>query len=410
MSVQLEARNASAADLVTILESQKAHKLDVVAPATSVKSSKGLIVVRDTVAEITEDGVTTAAGSFRPTEVFDRGLADKLGIGQTYMRKMREAGRADLIDGNVNGWLHGQTRGGEVIHPADDRAFLLRLFRGDEGEPGVARALLSDRYNLAMDNLDMLMAVTQGIRDAGVSPIVNVSDLSETRMRVRFEFPEVNAQAPGLLADYKSPFDGRGATRAGHRDLAALREQYGPHHIFNRGQEPIAYIGLDFDNSETGGGAYNLVPVVCLVRCSNGLIDVRQGMRRVHLGTKLAEGVIKPSLQTLQAAGQLIKSQTTDAVSQWLTPEYLQGLITRYEELAGKPIASPTEVVPQVCAGLGFSQEEAKAVLDLFILSGQPTAGGVANAITAFAQTVESPDRAYEVERLAVPALEAAAR
>jgi hypothetical protein len=65
--------------------------------------------------------------------------------------------------------------------------------------------------------------------------------------------------------------------------------------------------------------------------------------------------------------------------------------------------------VPKVCAGLGLTAEESKSVMDFFILSGQPTAGGVANALTAYAQTLEDPDRAYEVERLAVPALEAVA-
>lgn len=416
MSVQLEARNASAQDLVEILRSQQAAKLDVVAPASKITSRNGLIVVADTVAELSASGVTPAAGTYRPTRVFDDAIAGKLEIPRPYFRKMRDAGRTDLIDANVSGWLHGRQRvngHGEriTVHEPDGRSFLLRLFRGEEGEPGVARAFLSDRYNLTMDNLDMLVAVNQGIRAAGVEPVVNVSDLSESRMRVRFEFPEVWTRAEGLLNDYKSPFNGdRGPQRAGHRDLAALREQYGPHHIFNRGEEPIAYIGLDFDNSETGGGAYNLVPVVCLVRCSNGWIDTRYGIRKVHLGRVLEEGVVRPSLETIRAAGQLVQSQTTDAVREWLTTDYLTGLVTHYEELAGKQIASPTEVVPKVCAGLGFSDEEAKSVLDMFIVSGQPTAGGLANAITAFAQTIESPDRAYEVERQAVPALELAAR
>jgi hypothetical protein len=413
MTVQLTARNASAQELLDILNSQNAHKLDVVAPARQVWSRDGQLVVANTVAEITEDGVTSAAGTYALTEIADRGLADKLGVGQTYFRRMREAGRNDLIDGNVNGWLHGRKGGdGTELHAPDARSFLLRLFRGDDGAPGVARAVLSDRFNLSMDNLDMLMAVTQGIQAAGVAPIVNVSDLSETRMRVRFEFPEVYARAEGLLEGYRSPFDGNGGTdrgprRAGHRDMAALRAQYGEHHIFNHGEEPVAYMGLDFDNSETGSGAYNLTPVVCLVRCSNGWTDVRQGIRKVHLGRVLSEGVIRPSLATVRAAGALVKSETTDAVTQWLTPEYLASLITGFEEKAAVQIASPTEVVPKVCAGLGLSAEESKSVLDFFILSGQPTAGGVANALTAYAQTLEDPDRAYEVERLAVPALEA---
>lgn len=416
--LQTTARNASTADLVSILQTQQAHKLDVVAPATKIGSVDGLLKVADTVAEITEDGVTAVAGTYRPTDVFDEGIGSKLGIPRQYFRRLREDGRTDLIDGNINGLLHGKrlrdSQGqyvpGEYRHNPDDRSFLLRLFRGDDGQPGVARALLSDRYSLSMDNLDVITAVTKGIRQAGATPTVRVSDLSERHMRVRFEFPEINQEAAALLDGYKSPFDGTRVRRAGGRDLEALREQYGPHHIFNQKDAPIVYMGIDLDNSETGGGAYSLVPVVEVVKCTNGWVMTREGTRKVHRGAVLAEGVIKPSIETIRIAGKLVTSETADAVSQWLAPEYLAGLVRGLEEKAGVPIASPTEVVPAVCTSLGFTPEEARGVLDLFIISGQPTAGGLGQAITAYAQTVDDVDRAFDLERYAVPALEAAAR
>jgi hypothetical protein len=413
--IQLTARNASASDLVDILQKQKARKLDVVAPADKIKFRGGKLIVSNTVAELTEDGVTSAAGEYAVTEIFEEGLSAKLGIDRRYYRKMREAGRTDLLDGNVNGWLHGRksrlaTGDLQILHEGDPRAFLLRLFRGDDGQAGVARALLSDKYGLSMDNYDTLIAVTQGIRDAGVQPTILVSDLSERRIRVRFEFPELYQEAPGLLPEgYKSPFDGGVVRRAGSRDLEALRAQFGPHHIFSQKDAPIAYAGIDFDNSETGGGAYNLNPVVGLVRCTNGWVITRHGIRKIHRGAVLSEGVVRPSLETIRLAGQLVSSETKDSVAQWLTPGYLAGLVSELEEVAGTPIASPTEVVPAVCVSLGFTPEEAKNVLDFFIISGQPTAGGVGNAITAYVQTVDDVDRAFELERTAVPAMEAAA-
>jgi hypothetical protein len=416
MTVQLTARNASAQDLVTILQSQQAAKLDVVAPASKIKSRDGNVVVADTVAELTADGVTPAAGTYRPTEVFDEAMSGKLGIPRNYYRRMRDEGRTDLLDANVNGWLHGRKRrdaySGEltVVHPGDDRAFLLRLFRGDDGEPGVARALLSDRYGLSMDNLDMLVAVNKGIKDAGLDPTVLVSDLSERRMRVRFEFPDIYAHAPELLGDYRSPFDGARIRRAGARDLDALRAQYGAHHIFADKDAPIAYMGVDFDNSETGGGAYNLTPVVAMLKCTNGWVMTAEGMRKVHRGAVLAEGVVRPSLETIRLAGELVASETTDAMRQWLTRDYLAGLVHAIQEKAAHPITSATEVVPAVCTSLGFTPDEARGVLDLFILSGQPTAGGLGQAITAYAQTVENVDRAFDLERTAMAALEAAAK
>lgn len=413
MTVQLEARNASPQDLITILQSQQAAKLDVVAPAVKIKSQGGDIVVADTVAELTEDGVTPAAGTYRPTEVFDEAVSAKLRIPRDYYRRLRADGRADLIDANVNGLLHGKRRyeaDGAVseIHAPDSRSFLLRLFRGDDGEPGVARTMQSDRYALTMDNLDVLMAVQKGIRDAGVQPVVLVSDLSERHMRVRYEFPGLH-QETTALDGYTSPFKGGRVRRAGPRDLEALRAQYGPHHIFSDTDAPVAYLGIDLDNSETGGGAYSLTPVVAMLKCTNGWVMTRHGTRKVHRGGVLAEGVVRPSLETIRLAGKLVTSETADTIRQWLTPEYLASLVGEIEQKAGVPVTSATEVVPAVCTSLGFTPDEAREVLDLFILSGQPTAGGLGQAITAYAQTVENVDRAYDLEQLAFPALEKAA-
>jgi hypothetical protein len=412
-NVQLTARNAGPAELVRILNEQQAAKLDVVAPAAKFRSKGGLIQVSGTVADISEHGVTAGGGFYQPTEIFDRGLADKLGIGQTYMRKMREAGRTDLIDGNVNGWLHGRTKDGgqTVVHEPDDRAFLLRLFRGDgtAEKPGVARALLSDHYALSMDNLDILTAVNQGIQAAGVSPVVRVTDLSEQRMRVRFEFPDVNTTSEALLGGYRNPFEDGRLRRAGGINWEALRKQYGQHHIFSDQDAPVLFFGFDLTNSETGGGAYNLVPFFMMVKCTNGWTIQKEGKRKIHRGALLSEGKVSPSLETVRLAGQLVASETKDTVRAWLTDGYLEGLVRGLEDKAAKPVSRPTEVVPAICQRLGFTEQERKDVLDIFVMSGQVTAGGIAQAISAYAQTIEDPDRAFEVENAAVPALEAAA-
>lgn len=412
MSTELTARNATAADLVAILNTQKAHKNDIVVPATHVKSSGGLIVVKDAEAVPGDDGVTTVNGTYRPTDVFDDGLAEKLGIPRQYLRRLRTE-RPDILDGTVNGWLHGHQRrtpaGPETVYAADDRAFLLRLFRGDDGGEGVARAMLSDRYSLSMDNLDVLTAVMSGIQASGVRVISRVSDLSERGMRVRFEAPDVAVEAPGLLNGYRSPFDGNGAVRrAGSFD--ELRQQYGAHHIFEEKDAPIAFMGFDFRNSETGGGAYSLTPVIEMVRCTNGWVMRKEGVRKVHLGARLEQGLVKPSFDTLRKAGELVAAETRDAVTQWLKADYLRQLIAGLEEQAGQPVAKATETVPAVCASLGFTAEEQAGILDMFILGGQPTAGGIAQAVSAFSQTVEDVDRAFEIELRAVEAMEAAAQ
>jgi hypothetical protein len=90
------------------------------------------------------------AGTYIPTEVCDQGLADKLGIPATYLRRTRQD-RPDLYDANVNGWLD-----------SDPRKFLIRCLRPSDGtSPGAARAFLSDGYKW-IDNLDVLLAALDG--------------------------------------------------------------------------------------------------------------------------------------------------------------------------------------------------------------------------------------------------------
>ena len=154
-------RNAELQDLITLLQSEESHKVDDVVPAEKIHATPdGLILVEgaETDAEITEDGVGPSIqidGTYRPTEVFHEGVAEKLGIPQGYVKKTH-AQRPDIWAANVEGWLQGKD--GE--NP-DGRSFMLRGFTGttEDGGDGVgyARALLSDRYG-RMDNLDVLTA------------------------------------------------------------------------------------------------------------------------------------------------------------------------------------------------------------------------------------------------------------
>src|SRR6266568_4261115 len=161
-SPALTTRNATLPDMVAILRHQRARRLDVVAPAAAIHAHEGNLIISNTVQQMTEVGVTSAAGTYRPTKVADEGISAKLGINLAYLRKLRDE-RPDLWDANVNGWLHGDQLAGI---PPDNRQFLLRLFQAEGDNLGVARALLSDSYKV-IDNLDALMATLDGIRQAG---------------------------------------------------------------------------------------------------------------------------------------------------------------------------------------------------------------------------------------------------
>jgi hypothetical protein len=191
----LTARNATIEDLIGLLRRQQARKVDVVAPATAIRAEGGLLVLDGTEPVLGAEGVTLTAGAYRPTDVCDAGIAEKLGIPAAYLKKMRGS-RPGLFDANVNGWLAG-----------DDRSFFVRCLRGGGGGTGVARAWLSDGYK-PIDHLDTLMAVFDGIRTARQDVMIDSCDLTERRMYVRVRCEAVQVLAPALLSGYRSPFTG----------------------------------------------------------------------------------------------------------------------------------------------------------------------------------------------------------
>jgi hypothetical protein len=403
----LEARNTGLEQIVKILREQEATKHDVVAPATAITCRNGQIIVKGSEAQLTETGVTSADGIYTPTEVFWGHVADKLKIDRRYLRKMIDAGRTDLLDMNVNGWLQGSGAWGDTevatVHEPDPRSFLIRLFKGTDGGLGVARGLLSNSYKVTMDNLDVLMAALDGIRLAGVTAQVTDCDLSETRMRVRVVCPEISMLAPDLLTDYRSPF----------RDGTAFRRAGGGGHgwtVANAdGSKPVVSSGFSLTNSPLGEGAYTLTPEVDILECWNGLILPSRAQRRAHLGSRLADGVVEVSDETIRIAKELITSETKDAVASWMTSGYLETVVRQLEVKAGIAVEKPDETVKLVTKALTFSEAEQDGILGHFISGGQLTAGGIMQAVSSFAQTIENPDRAWEVGRQAVKAMDLAA-
>ena len=399
-------RNATLADMVTILKTQRARRLDVVAPAAAIHAHEGNLVISGTVQQLTADGVTSAAGTYRPTRVADEGISDKLGIHLAYLRRLRQR-RPDLWDANVNGWLHGDELAG---YPGDDRKFLVRLFQADGEGLGVARAVLSDKYKVA-DNLDALMATLDGIRQAGVEVAFDGLDLTERRLYARVVAPGVRALAPALLAGYRSPFGGRmyvpgggGWTPERARAAAAAEGRgYAP------GAEPVLFAGFVVSNSEVGDGAWSITPRIVAEICGNGLQIAADLTRAVHLGSRHEEGVVRYSADTVEKELALITARARDAVATFLSPGYLIAKVTEMEKKAGVPVSHPDETVRQVAKAVKFSDEMADQILAHFIRGGQLTAGGVMQAVTSVAQTLDDADAAHEMEAAALRALDAAA-
>ncbi|MGH3155607.1 MAG: DUF932 domain-containing protein [Streptosporangiaceae bacterium] len=365
-------RNATLADLAGLLRDQQARKVDIVAPAAAVRAAGGRLVIDDSAPVLGADGVTVTAGSYLPTEVCDQGIAEKLGIPAAYLRRLREQ-RPGLYDANVNGWLAG-----------DGRRFLIRCLRGEDGG-GAARAFLSDGYKI-IDNLDVLLAALDGVRQSGMPAVVDGCDLTERRMYVRVVCEEVGVLAPALLAGYRSPFTGAAGA-----------------------DNPVVFAGFVITNSETGCGAFTLLPRLVVQVCRNGMTITRDAMRAVHLGERLDEGVVTWSGNTRDKTLALITAKTTDAVGAFLDPSYVQAALRQVERDAGHELADPQEAVQAVSQRLRFTESQQAGILAHFIRGGDVTAGGILHAVTSVARTLADADAAHEMESQGLRALEIAA-
>lgn len=400
-------RNAGLAELVEMLRTQHVRKVDMVVPAGAIRSEEGAIRVTGVEPILMDDGVYDPAGTYNPTTVFDEGISDKLGIPLAYVRKLR-ADRPDLMDANVNGWLHGRQASitrtyddvttVDIEHhaiPGDQRSFMLRTFASEGDSPGIARALLSNSYAI-VDNLDVLMEVLDAVRGLGVDARVDRANLTERRMSVDIVVPEVQVLAEELLKGYRNPFGADFDRWRGIADREGLG--YG-------GEEPVVWAGVRISNSETGGGAYSIVPTMKIKVCANGLVLTQDAMRSVHLGGRLEAGVIRWSKDTQAQNLQLIRSKTRDAVTTFIDTDYMTAKIAEITEKAAQPVKS--DEVKVIAKRAKFNETEQDMILDFFIRGGQTTRGGIMNAVTAASQLVEDADAAFDMDARALSVLTA---
>lgn len=387
------ARNASLEDVVQILRDQQPRRFDVVVPATAVRAERGNIVLAGSGVELTADGVTTTDGVYVPTAVCDEGIASKLDIPPSYLARMRTK-RVDLYDANVNGWLHGvdllvddtDHEGMVRYQPAtpDPRQFLVRTFRSLDGGEGVARAFLSDSYK-PIENLDVLFTCLEAIGQAGIEVEVKNASLTDRNMYVKLLVPSIQALAPSLLHNYRSPFTGASGA-----------------------DNPVVFAGVVIGNSEVGHGAFGITPFIEVQVCGNGMTIRKDAIRAQHLGGKLPAGEIVWSDDTQTKNLELIGAKTRDALSTFLSQAWLDRKIAEIEQTAGVEVKKPEETIKQVTSALRYTQSQQDSILRMFIKGGDTTAFGVVQAVTAAAQEVEDADVAADMEADALRVLELA--
>lgn len=380
-------RNTTFEDLCATLDEQQDRKVDLVLPARDLAFGQGnLRIRRQDKAQISGDGVTTPVETYAPTDVFDEGVAERIGINRTWLRTLRENGWTDILDGTLNGLIQGkQTGPDEWMREALDKSVLVRAFKdADGGATGTARALLSNAYKI-VDHVPALRAAMQGMRAAGLgAEHVTGCSLTGRRLYVTVEVPQIRALAPELFKNYVSPFTGqRGA------------------------DNPVVHAGFVLGNSETGNGTFFLYPRIVAEVCTNGMTIKKDvgALAQRHLGARLDDGLVDYSERTRKANLEVIMSMAQDTIRTFLSEDYLNTVVRKLTERAGEPVTKPEQRIKEVTQKLGCPALY-DDVLTHFIKGADMTRGGIMHAVTAAAQSdAIDADTAFQMEEKATAML-----
>jgi hypothetical protein len=143
--------------------------------------------------------------------------------------------------------------------------------------------------------------------------------------------------------------------------------------------------------------------------CDNGMTLTQDAMREVHLGGRLADGVIRWSADTQAAQLDVVVKQARDAVTAFLDRGFVRAKLAEIGRDAGVLITDPPATLEHVGKALRFTAEQQATILAHFIHGGDITSGGVLHAVTSAAQTFDDADEAYDVERTGLRAMSLAA-
>lgn len=364
-------RNSDLATLATYLQSKNVEKLDLVVPSSALfMNDDGNLVVSDAdPIGVSETGeIISSSIIVKPGDVCSEGISERLSIPIKYYKRMRDEKPA-LLARNVNDWLSD----------TPDRPHLLRCYRTEDGIFG--RALLSDRFE-RIDDFDVLVGILDAVKEVAPDAEIVGCDLTERKMRVRIVAPSVNA------------------------NIARHVQSYAPRGLGTHGSNlPLLFAGLVVENSETGCGAYSIVPRAVVQVCKNGLTRSMDALRRIHLGAKLdVVGAIDWSDETRKAQLDLVSSQSRDAVKLFLSDEMLSRFVETMDEAAGIEISAPVKTVSALAKTYAFTEEQSESILSHFLGSGDGSALGLAQAMTHAAKDFDS-DLAALVEDEAISAV-----
>lgn len=231
---------------------------------------------------------------------------------------------------------------------------------------GTARAFLSNRFR-RLDHFPLVETVLPILAEQDLDMEKSSFAITETKMFMKVIFPKVQGEV--RLDD-------------------------------------VVQSGVIITNSEVGGGTLRITPLVFRLVCINGMVapaSVDQ-FKRTHLGKELEVDGLAAQIyrdETIRKADEALWMEVEDLTRATTDPAIFGQLVDRMRDAAETPIeGNPVEAVEVLGSTLRLTEEERGGVLEHLIRGGDLTKYGMLNAVTRFAQDVESYERSTELEEL----------
>lgn len=337
-------------DLAAEVERRANSKRDYLAPVAKM----GMTVNGDPRLQLADNG-----GPLPLRALAHDQLATFTGIPQDYYRRML-AESPDLLASNVNTWLRRETnpKAGRLVRVLDDHVRSIH-------SPGFQRE--------GMENEDFLRIILPIIKQRNL--IIWSAQITDYHLFVKVVDESITLDVP----TGKKVGDGS--------------------HVFFDTISPA----LEFSNSETGQGAYKMRWGKFTKVCTN-LATHEELMRKVHLGRRaeVTDDVYEMlTSETKEKMAEALRLQTRDVIDSALSRTRLEAHAEKLGlAVAQKLPAAQVETIMDVSAKkFGWTQEERDGIFGELIEAGDLTRYGLHNAATRYSATVESYERASELER-----------
>lgn len=278
-------------------------------------------------------------------EIAHNQIGQALGIPSRYYDKMRKENPALLVE-NVNAWFNTDPK--------------VRMVRSLDG---VARAFLSDKYR-RIDNFEIASTVLPIIAEIPDAKVESC-EVTEERMYIKVVNPRLQGEVS--VGD-------------------------------------VVQSGIMITNSEVGLGSMTIQPLLYRLVCTNGMVVNDARTRKYHSGTRneLTDDFVMYEDDTLKAEDNALMLKVRDTVKAVVDEVRFNKLIDMMRGAKEAKLTSTNIPAMIELAGpdFGYTKQEGEGILNHLIRGNDLSLYGFGNAITRFAQDVESYDRSTALEAI----------